>query len=63
MTSSNGYKNEPLRQISEPECFINMPDRQGYTSERPTPPCVDEVEAVSEDEKKANTAPPEPPMV
>jgi len=34
MTSSiTEYTDEPLRQISEPECFINMPDRQARKSE------------------------------
>ena len=63
MPSSNGYKIEQLGQISEPECFINMPDRQAYKSEGPTPPCVNEVKAIPEDDKKANTASAEPSMV
>lgn len=57
MTSSiTEYTNESLRQISEPECFINMPDHQAYKSERHIPPCVNEFKVVVKDEKEASTA-------
>lgn len=57
MTSSiTEYTNESLRQIAEPECFINMPDRQAYRSERHIPSSLNQIKVVIKDEKDASTA-------
>lgn len=63
MTSSiTQYTSEPLGQVSEPECLINPPD-QAYKSEELIPSCMNEVDAVFQDEKEDNTASAQPPTV
>jgi hypothetical protein len=64
MTSSiTEYTEKPLGQTSEREGFIDMPDLQADKSERHIPSGVNEVKVAPEDEKEANTASTDPPMV